>query len=53
MAAGVLIIVAAALMPSDRIVPMIGGTVAIVLGSAFLVAKPITAEHLKSGIADL
>ena len=39
--------------PEDRIGPIIGGMVTVLVGVAFLVAKPITAEDLASGIRDL
>jgi hypothetical protein len=44
---------AGAMNTRDRIGPMAGGLAALLLGVAFLAAKPITAEHLASGVDDL
>jgi hypothetical protein len=40
-------------MPNDRIGPLVGGLLMSLLGVAFLIAKPITNEHLATGIDDL
>lgn len=53
LATGILGIVVGFINPHDRIGPFAGGAIAVVLGCAFLVAKPITAEQLSSGISDL
>jgi hypothetical protein len=47
-----LLIGVGAFTPHDRIGPIVGGLAALMFGMAFLVAKPITAEHLASGIGD-
>jgi hypothetical protein len=50
---GLLCLVVALLMPNDRLGPLVGGSLMLVLGIAFLIAKPINAEHLKAGVNDL
>jgi hypothetical protein len=50
---GILCIVVGIISPNDRIGPIVGGAIAVVLGCAFLLAKPNTAEQLASGVADL
>ena len=50
---GILCLVVALLMPHDRIGPLVGGLIMLVLGVAFLTAKPITAEHLAARMDDL
>jgi hypothetical protein len=50
---GALILVVGLLASADRAVPIVGAIVALALGLAFFVAKPITAEHLRSRFLDL
>ncbi|MES1196230.1 MAG: hypothetical protein ABUL58_04725 [Steroidobacter sp.] len=51
--AALLTLVVAVLIPEDRFGLLIGGTVMMFLGVAFMLAKPITVEHLASKIDDL
>ena len=50
---GILLIIIGVVSPQDRLGPIVGALVSIGFGVAFLVAKPMTAEHLMSGIGDL
>jgi hypothetical protein len=50
---GLLAIAGGILMHNDRLGPIIGGVISTLIGGAFFVAKPITAEHLSSGMDGL
>jgi len=50
---GVLAIVVCVLQPEDRISLAVAGTLMLLLGVAFFIARPITEEHLSADVKDL
>jgi hypothetical protein len=53
LAIGLLAVAGGIVMANNHLAPIIGGAISIVIGGAFFVAKPITRQHLSSGIDDL